>query len=99
MKLIALLFMIAAAAGAAPAQMLPMTLTPRVAAPWKVAGVGLGMSPAEVSAALKAAGYALDYRYMGRSWQGEVAAKVSFLRGITIPSGAQVISKEDYRKG
>jgi hypothetical protein len=36
---------------------------------------------------------------MGRSWQGEVASKVSFLRGVQIPAGGQVISKEDYRKG
>lgn len=99
MKLIALLLMAATAVGIAPAQVPLVKSMSRVAAPWKVAGVGLGMSPAEVNAALKAAGYSLDYRYMGRSWQGEVAAKVSFLRGITIPSGAQVISKEDYRKG
>jgi hypothetical protein len=99
MKLIALLLIAATAAGAAPAQVPLVTSTANVTAPWKVAGVGLGMTPAEVSAALKAAGYSLDYRYMGRSWQGEVAAKVSFLRGIGIPSGTQVVSKEDYRKG
>jgi hypothetical protein len=52
-----------------------------------------------VGAALKSAGYVLDYRYMGRSWQGEVATKISYLRGVQTPANAQVISKEDYRKG
>jgi hypothetical protein len=66
-----------------------------VTAPWKIAGVGLGMTPAEVGAALSKAGYKLDYRYPGRSWQGEV----SNLRSIRIPVGAQVTTKEDYQKG
>jgi hypothetical protein len=70
-----------------------------VTAPWSIAGVGLGMTPGEVGAALKATGYALDYRYMGRSWRGEVANQVSNLRGVRIPAGAQVVSKEDYKKG
>lgn len=71
----------------------------RVTAPWSVSGVTLGMRPVEVAAALKAAGYVLDHRYMGRSWQGEVANQVSNLRGIRIHAGAEVTSKEDYRKG
>jgi hypothetical protein len=71
----------------------------RITAPWSVSGVTLRMRPVEVAAALKAAGYVLDHRYMGRSWQGEVANQVSNLRGIRIPAGAEVISKEDYRKG
>jgi hypothetical protein len=68
-------------------------------APWKVAGVGLGMSPGEAGVALKTAGYGLGRRYMGRSWQGEVANLVSNLRAIRIPAGAEVVTKEDYRKG
>src|SRR3954467_5543080 len=64
-----------------------------VTAPWSVSGVTLGMRPVDVAAALKAAGYVLDYRYMGRSWQGEVANQVSNLRGIRIPTGAEVISR------
>jgi hypothetical protein len=99
MKLIAIFLIGAAAAGAAPAQVPLVTSAARATAPWKVAGVGLGMTPAEVGAALKAAGYSLDYRYMGRSWQGEVAAKTSFLRAIQIPTGAQAVRKEDYKKG
>ncbi|HEX8239703.1 MAG TPA: hypothetical protein VF574_08210 [Allosphingosinicella sp.] len=99
MKLIALLLIVAAAAGASPAQVPLTTSAVRVTAPWKVAGVGLGMTPAEVGPALKAAGYSLDYRYMGRSWQGELASQVSFLRAIKIPGGAQVVRKEDYKKG
>lgn len=99
MRLIAVLLIVAAAAGAAPAQVPLVTSTARVTAPWKVAGVALGMTPAEVSAALKAAGYSLDYRYMGRSWQGELASQVSFLRAIRIPTGAEAVRKEDYKKG
>jgi hypothetical protein len=68
-------------------------------APWSIAGVSLGMSPQAVGAALRAAGYKFEYRYMGGSWQGQVANKVSNLRGIRIPGGAQVVRKEDYRKG
>ena len=87
-------------ASAAPAQV-PSGAGTAVAvtiAPWKVAGVGLGMSPGEVGVVLKSQGYVLHYRYMGRSWHGEVANKVSYLRGVPIPERRQVISKEDYRK-
>lgn len=57
------------------------------------------MAPKEVGLALKAAGYVVDRRYMGRSWQGEVANQVASLRAIRIPAGSQVVSKEEYRKG
>jgi hypothetical protein len=68
-------------------------------APWGIAGIRLGMSPREVADAMKVAGYTLHGRYTGRSWQGEVADKVSFLRGIRIPAGPEAIRKEDYSKG
>lgn len=68
-------------------------------APWKISGVGLGMTPAEVAAALKQEGFELSYRYKGRSWQGEVAHRVSNLRSVRIPAGAEVTAKEDYRIG
>ena len=68
-------------------------------APWKISGVGLGMTPAEVAAALKQEGFELSYRYQGRSWQGEVANQVSNLRSVRIPAGAEVTAKEDYRIG
>lgn len=86
-------------AAAAPAPAAPAGRAGGVTAPWRVSGITLGMRPADVAAALKSAGYVLDYRYMGRSWQGEVANQVSNLRGGQIPAGGQVISKEDYRKG
>jgi hypothetical protein len=88
-------------ASASPAQM-PSGARTAVAVPmasWSIAGVSLGMSPQAVGAALKAAGYKFDYRYMGRSWQGEVANKVANLRAIQIPAGTEVVRKEDYRKG
>lgn len=101
MKIAATAILALLVASASPAQVGPGARTDLAVptAPWRVAGVGLGMSPKDVGAALKAAGYALDYRYMGRSWQGELASQVSFLRAIKIPAGAEVVRKEDYKKG
>lgn len=73
--------------------------TARVSAPWKISGVALGMTPAEVAAALKQDGFVLSYRYKGRSWQGEVANRAANLRPGRIPAGAEVTVKEDYRVG
>jgi hypothetical protein len=88
-----------AAAGAVAAEAPLNAPTARVSAPWKISGVGLGMTPAEVAAVLKQDGYKLSYRYTGRSWQGEVANQVLNLRSVRIPAGAEVTSKEDYRVG
>lgn len=84
---------------AAAPQVAPVRRVAAVTAPWNIAGISLGMTPAQVGSALKASGYVLDYRYMGRSWQGELASQVSFLRAIKIPAGAEVVRKEDYKKG
>jgi len=99
---IGMLALVGDVSSAAPPAPRPAAAAGRVGgitAPWSVSGVSLGMSPQAASAALRAAGYKFEYRYMGRSWQGEVANKVSNLRGIRIPDGAQVVRKEDYRKG
>jgi hypothetical protein len=48
---------------------------------------------------MKAAGYVLDFRSIGRSWHGEVSDQVYLLRDIRIPTGADVIRQEDYKKG
>ena len=88
-----------AAADAAAAEAPSNPLAARVSAPWKISGVGLGMTPAEAAAALKQEGFELSYRYKGRSWQGEVANQVSNLRSVLIPAGAEVTAKEDYRIG
>jgi hypothetical protein len=69
------------------------------AAPWGIAGIRLGMSPREVAEAMRTAGYTLQGRYTGRSWQAEVADQVSFLRAIRIPAGPETIRREDYKKG
>lgn len=99
MRMIAAIFLLMAVA-TAPVQALGgLPAAMKSSAPWKVSGVGLGMTPKDVGAALNAAGYVLEYRYLGRSWQGELASKASFLRGGQIPTGGEVISKEDYRKG
>lgn len=96
--MIAALLMIAAA-GTVAAEAPSSASTARVSAPWKISGVGLGMTPAEVAAVLKQDGYKLSYRYPGRSWQGEVANQVLNLRSVRIPEGAEVTAKEDYRVG
>ncbi|HEX9963833.1 MAG TPA: hypothetical protein VGB04_02490 [Allosphingosinicella sp.] len=70
-----------------------------LAAPWSIAGIRLGMTPRQVADAVKRAGYVLDFRHMGRSWQGEVSDQVYLLRDIRIPTGADVVRKEDYKKG
>lgn len=85
------------AAGAAAPEAPSNASSARVSAPWKISGVGLGMTPAEVAAALKQEGFELSYRYKGRSWQGEVANQVANLRSVRIPAGAEVTAKEDYR--
>lgn len=87
------------AAGAAAAEAPSYASSARASAPWKISGVALGMTPAEVAAALKEEGFELSYRYKGRSWQGEVANQVANLRSVRIPVGAEVTAKEDYRVG
>jgi hypothetical protein len=86
---------VAAAAAEAPSNA-PAT---RLSAPWKIVGVGLGMTPPEVAAAVAQDGFKLSYRHSGRSWQGEVANQVSNLRSLRIPEGARVTTREDYRAG
>lgn len=88
-----------AAAGAVAAEVPASAPRARLSAPWKISGVGLGMTPAEAAAALKQEGFELSSRYTGRSWQGEVANQVSNLRSVRIPAGAEVTAREDYRIG
>jgi hypothetical protein len=88
-----------ATVGAVAAEAPSSAPTARISAPWKILGVGLGMTPAEVAAALKQEGFELSSRHMGRSWQGEVANQVSNLRSVSIPPGAKVPTREDYRAG
>jgi hypothetical protein len=98
MRMIATLVVVVAA-GAAAAEAPSSASGTRVSAPWKISGVGLGMTPTQVAAVLKQEGYKLSYRYGGRSWQGEVANQVSNLRSVRIRAGAEVTAKEDYRVG
>lgn len=84
---------------AAPAEAPSNASMARVSAPWKIAGVGLGMTPPEVAAALKVDGFELSDRHSGRSWQGEVANMVSNLRSLRVPEGVKVTTREDYRAG
>ena len=71
----------------------------KVTAPWKIGGVGLGMTPAQVAAAVKYDGYQLFRSLQDRSWQGQVANEVMNLRSVRIPAGPQVIIKEYYQAG
>lgn len=69
------------------------------AAPWKVAGVALGMSPREVDVAMRVAGYARAGSSTSRSWQGEVAFQARRLRGVTAPDGPEAVRSETFTKG
>jgi hypothetical protein len=92
-----LILMLGIAAGAAaPA---PAPAQRSVTAPWKVAGVTLGMSPGEVEVAMQAAGYARTARSTSRSWQAEVAVQARVLRGVIVPEGPEAVKYETYKKG
>ncbi|HEY0310987.1 MAG TPA: hypothetical protein VGC56_00680 [Allosphingosinicella sp.] len=80
-----------AAAGPVRAQDVPQ-------APWKIADIGLGDTPAAVAATLARAGYRRDWQLEGRSWEAEVAAKAAWLRGIHAPPETHVTQNEVYRK-
>jgi hypothetical protein len=96
-KIIMLLLAVGAAATAQPSLAAPVERN--VAAPWKVAGVALGMSPREVELAMQASGYARTGRSTGRSWQGEVAVQARVLRGVIVPEGPEAVKYEDFKKG
>lgn len=94
-KILILLLAIGAAATAQPS---PAAAAERSVAPWKVAGVALGMSPREVELAMQAAGYARAGRSTGRSWQGEVAVQARVLRGVIVPEGPEAVKYENFKK-
>ena len=91
--------MAVAAAASAAAQAPVVAREVKVTAPWKIGGVGIGMTPAEVAVAVQEDGYKLARRSQGRSWQGQVANKVMTLRSIRVPAGPEAITKEEYRWG
>ena len=69
-------------------------------APWKIAGVGLGMTPAQVARAVKEDGWRLTQRSQGLSWDGHVAHQAPRRSsGKKIPAAPQVIEREDYEWG
>jgi hypothetical protein len=96
-KIIILLLAAGAAATAQPLLAAPAERI--VAAPWRVAGVALGMSPREVELAMQAAGYSRAGRSTSRSWQGEVAGQARVLRGVIVPEGPEAVKYEDFKKG
>lgn len=96
-KIIMLLLAVGVAATAQPLLAAPAERS--VAAPWKVAGVALGMSPREVELAMQAAGYARAARSTGRSWPAEVAVQARVLRGVIVPEGPEAVKYEDFKKG
>jgi hypothetical protein len=71
----------------------------KVTAPWKIGGVGIGMTPAEVAVAVKEDGYKLSRRSYGRSWQEQVTRQVSSLRTGRRAAGPEVITSEIYHVG
>ncbi len=96
-KILILVLGIAALGTAEPVPAAPTERS--FAAPWKVAGVTLGMSPREVEVAMQAAGYARAGRSTSRSWQGEVANQARVLRGVIVPEGPEAVKYEDFKKG
>lgn len=99
MKIFGFLILLGSA-GAATAQRPPAALpAERVTAPWKVAGVALGMTPAAVAATMKAAGYSAAGRTTGMSWQSHVAFQTRLRRGLNIPDGPEALRWESYAKG
>lgn len=87
------------AVGAAAPASPPVAAERSVTAPWKVAGVALGMSPRQVELAMQAAGYSRAGRSTSRSWQAEVAVQARVLRGVIVPEGPEMIKYETFKKG
>jgi hypothetical protein len=96
-KILILVLGIAAVGTAQPSPAAPAERS--FAAPWKVAGGALGMSPREVELAMQAAGYARSGRSTSRSWQAEVAVQARVLRGVIVPEGPEAVRYENFKKG
>jgi hypothetical protein len=64
-----------------------------------IAGIRLGMSPAEVAAAMRSAGYALRTSSRGRSWEAMLTRRIASTRaGARVVDGSVVVG-EWYAKG
>ena len=96
-KILMPLLAIGAAATAQPSPAAPAERS--VAAPWKVAGVALGMNPRQIELAMQAAGYARSGRSTSRSWQAEVAVQARVLRGVIVAEGPEAVRYENFKKG
>ena len=97
--IVGLIVLVAASTTEAQPPAPPLESVSNVAAPWKIAGVELGMRPSKVGVALREAGYKLTYRYEGPSWQSQVESRGSSQSGVRVPAGAKVVEKEDYQRG
>jgi|GEM_PF-4001717 len=64
-----------------------------------VAGIRIGMSPADVEAAMRARGYALSQRAMGRSWDSLISRRLASTRPGFRASNGTVVDLEIYAKG
>jgi hypothetical protein len=63
-----------------------------------IAGVRIGMSAADVAAALAAGGYRRNYQGMGPNWDTSVA-RLAAQRSVRLPGRGEVPSLETYVKG
>lgn len=99
MKILGILILLTAPVGVAAQRPVPAAPSPVATAPWKVVGVGLGMTPAEVAAAMKAAGYSTRGRTTGGSWQTHVALEARLRRGVNVPDGPVALRWEAFAKG
>jgi hypothetical protein len=65
-----------------------------------IGGVSVGMTPSEVAAALRAAGYTRVTQIAGQSWNEKLAAELAATRGAPRPRWSESgVWGEDYRKG
>src|SRR4051794_17162782 len=59
----------------------PLLYEPAVLA---IAGIRVGMTPAQVSSTLKSAGYVLQYEVKSKSWEERIARELAGSRGVPV---------------
>lgn len=64
-----------------------------------IAGVRIGMTPAQVSSRLQAAGYVREFQGTNKSWEEKIARELASTRGVPLTGTFQaVLWHETYRK-
>ena len=64
-----------------------------------IAGVRIGMTPAQVMSTLRAAGYVREYQVTNKSWEEKLARELASTRGVPLTGSFQAVPwHETYRK-